>query len=248
MAPRLRLRRFLYLDGALTDNFLSQTGVDVYEEEAQTQTTEKGRRLGGGIKAGPTHAEARGEKGSKVVASRTVTRTPDAAFTHLADTLEAEDAVQYLEAFDDAIWDDLRRGEVIEVECNIAIPLLIQIGLVVQTQPIGEIAAALGQTLDPAAETLLSQLTTVIGMLKVVPVICEVSGSPKYKFVAPINPLFLRVSLNDLSGEATVFATIEKKLRGREKWGFVDALGLGGIPRSARRDMDRDLGKKALRG
>ena len=248
VSPRLRLRRFLYLDAGLTDNFLSQAGSDIYEEEAQTQTSEKGRKLGGGLKAGPAHAEAGGDRASKVTTERTVRRTPEGAFTRLVEVLEAEDAVQYLEALDDEIWNDLRRGEAIEAECNIAVPLLIQIGLLLQSQPIPQIAEAFGTTLDAETETVMGQLATLIGMLKVLPVICELTGSPKYKFVVPLNPEGLTATLDDLNGEATVFGTIEKKLTGRSKWSLLDAIGLGGLPRSARREFDKDVAKaEALR-
>lgn len=51
--PRLRLRRFLYLDEKLTNEFLSQVGIDIYDEEAQTKTSELTRKRGAGLQAGP---------------------------------------------------------------------------------------------------------------------------------------------------------------------------------------------------
>jgi hypothetical protein len=171
-----------------------------------------------------------------------VIQTLDAGFTQLADLLEAEDAVQYLEALDDGIWRQLRRGEAVELECNISVPALVQVGLLVATTPIAEIAKAFGTEMPPESETVIQQIATIIGMLKVLPLICEISGSPHYKIVAPINPLWMRVLLDELSGEATVFGTIEKKLKPGESWGFGDAMGLGGLSRQLRREFDKDVG------
>jgi hypothetical protein len=243
MSARFRLRRFLYLEGKLTEDFLSQTGVDIYAEEAQTLTSEDATKRGGGFGAVGLRADASSNRGEKVTASRNVRLTPDSLFTRLFDQLEAEDAVQYLEVLDDDIWQDLRRGDVVELECNISVPIMVQAGVLLQAQPITDIAAAFGQELNPETQKVMEQFAAFISMLRVLPVICELAGAPRFKFVAPINPSALRVTLDDLSGEATIFATIDKKLKGREKWSLIDAIGLGSIPRNSRRSFDRDLGK-----
>ena len=248
MPAKFRLRRFLYLDGDLTDNFLSQTGADIFEEEALTEESESSRSVTAGLRAGPAQAGAGGGKGRKTTSSRTVKQTAESSFTRLAGVLEDNGAVQYLEALDDDIWNDMRRGEVVEAECNIAVPLLLQFGLLVASAPVSDIAKAFGTTVDADTEKTIQQIGTLIGMLKVLPVMCELAASPKYKFVAPINPAALRVALDDLSGEATVFATIEKKIKGRETWNLLDAFGLGRLPRDTRRNFEREVGKaEALR-
>jgi hypothetical protein len=126
MPHRLRLRRFLYLDETLTDNFLAQLEGGVYKEESQTTTTgqEKKRGAGGGV--GPVKAELSGSRTGEDVTSRTVKQLADGAFARLAKRLEEDDAVQWLEALDSGIWTQLRRGEVLEVEATLVLPTLFQ--------------------------------------------------------------------------------------------------------------------------
>lgn len=242
MTAKLRLRRFLYLDDRLTGQFLAQAGDEVFEEEELTEETESSRGGGLGLRAGPAQGGAGASKASKTTSSRTVRQTPDGAFTRLAQVLEDGDAVLSIESANQDVWDGLRRGDVLEAECNISVPLLIRIGLFASSAPMAEIAQAFGQQVPDEAARVIQQLGTMISMLKVLPVICELVGSPKYRFVAPVNPECLRVNnLDDLSGEATVFATVEQKIRGRAKWSLLDALGLASLPREARREFDRSV-------
>jgi hypothetical protein len=61
-------------------------------------------------------------------------------------------------------------------------------------------------------------------------------------------PDFLRVGVDDLIDEATIFGTIERKLKPRQKWSLLDAIGMGGLPRDARREAEQGLGQnKELR-
>lgn len=243
MGSRFRLRRFMYLDEELTDRFLAQAEGGLYDEESQSETENSGRTRGAGLRAGPATAEAAKDSGQQITTSKTVRQTADAAFTRLAGLLEADDAVQYLDAFDSAIWADLRRGEVVEVECHIAIPLLVQMGLLLHSAPVGEIAAAFGAELNAETEQTIEQIRLLTGMLNSVPVIGEASGSPEFKFIAPINPEFLRGGLDDLNGDVTMFATLDKKLQPDDSWSLLDAMGLGMLPQEVRNDFEASLGE-----
>src|SRR5262249_24532860 len=123
----LRLRNFLYLDGSLTDTFLSQLEGGVYEVEEQSNTESVDRSRGGAARAGPLSGHiSRGSAGEQRV-TRTVRQTPEAAFSRLEQLLEDADAIQWLEALDDTIWRDLRRGEVVAIESLIEVPSLLRV-------------------------------------------------------------------------------------------------------------------------
>ena len=156
------------------------------------------------------------------------------------DTLEADGALQYLEGVDGAIWNDLRRGEAVEVECTLSVPVLVQTMVLAHSLPLDDLAATFGTQIDAQARTVIEQIKMLGGMLNAIPVICELSGTPKYKFVAPINPSNLRALIGELSGEATIFATIEKKLKGREKWSL---LALSDSETSRARSEGTSIGK-----
>jgi hypothetical protein len=241
MAARFRLRRFLYLDEELTDQFLGQLEGGLYDEEAQSETTTQARKRGGGVKVAGAHGEVSKDVDAQTTASRTVRRTGDANFSRLAAQLEEAGGVQFLEAFDDGIWEDLRRGEVLEVEASVTVPLLVQLGLLMASAPVEEIAEAFGEKIDAKTAETMEQMGSVMGLLKAVPVIGEATGASRFKFIALLSPDFLRVSLDDLSGDVTIFATLDRKLKQREKWSVLDAMGLGMLPRSLRKDFERSV-------
>ncbi len=190
---------------------------------------------------GPAKADASRNSGEEATLERIVRQTADANFARLAATLEAAEAIQPLDAFDEAIFNDLRRGEVLEIECRLSVPFLVKLGLLFGTVPVSELATAFGEQLDAETETVMEQIGMLIGLLKAVPAIAEAAAAPRFKFIAPLEPESLRVALDDLDGEATMMATVERKLKPSEKWSLLDAMGLGMIPREHRREVERGL-------
>lgn len=112
--------------------------------------------------------------------------------------------------------------------------------------PLEDLATTFGAQIDDKTRTVIEQIKVLGGMLNAIPVICELSGTPRYKSVVPINAMNLRAVIGELNGEATIFATIEKKLKGREKWSLLDALGFGNLPREVRRSFDKEVGKDQI--
>jgi O-methyltransferase involved in polyketide biosynthesis len=92
------LRRFLYLESRVVDEFVSQIEDGLYGEEAQRIVSGAGRSVGGGVGvgAGPVSAKARGgrESSSQDERARTVQQTPESRFARLYDSLDNEQAIQ----------------------------------------------------------------------------------------------------------------------------------------------------------
>jgi hypothetical protein len=245
---RQRLRRFVFLDGDLTNDFLSQLEGGTYEQESLTQAGGQRSARGGALGFGPVRAGVTRDGSHETVSARTMQQTPDAAFSRLARLLEEADDVQFLEAFDQAIWRDLQQGEVVEMRCSLGVPSVIRLGQLLQSVPMAEVAAALDTEVDAETQESIEGLGAMLGMLKALPVIGEASGPFRAKLIAPVNPDFLRVGVDDLIDEATIFGTIERKLKPRQKWSLLDAIGMGGLPRDARREAEQGLGQnKELR-
>src|SRR4051794_18964726 len=107
------LRDFLYLDERLTSQYLAQLEGGSYDEEEQSVKDVRNRGGEAGAKVGPL--SARGSRGSagEETSSRKMRQTPEGDYRRLEKLLEDEDAVQWLDAFDEGIWASLKRGEVI---------------------------------------------------------------------------------------------------------------------------------------
>ncbi len=231
MTPALRLRRFLYLDETLNRNFLAQLEGGTYDEEAQTTVTDQERKRGLTGRAGPIGAEVTGSRSGQDTASRTVRQVADGEFTRLMGLLEEAGAVQWLEAFDESIWRQLRRGEVLEAEVELSLPTLFQFTAMADSAgPMIELMKATGQQLDDGAEQGLQLVSQLSALFRDVVALARPVGSPDYTFIVSIDRQWLRTDLSDLRGEMTIMGTIERKLRENEAWSLLDVLGLTGLP------------------
>lgn len=240
----IRLRNFLYLDGSLTDTFLSQLEGGLYEEEEQSNTERVDRSRGGTAKAGPVSGHlSRGSAGEQRV-TRTMRQTPEAAFSRLEQLLEAAEAIQWLEALDDPIWRDLRRGEVVAVESLIEVPSLFRvIDVASEIGPLVDLMESFGEEIDAGTDEAITGLTQIGQVLRDIGVFARPAGTPRYKFVCPLKRGDLRDSLAALEGEAVIVGTIQRRLRPGERYSFLDGIGIGAMPREQRRRIERDLKK-----
>lgn len=173
----VRLRNFLYLDGSLTDTFLSQLEGGIYDEEEQSNTERVDRSRGGAAKAGPISGHAsRGSVGEQRV-TRTMRQTPEAAFSRLEKLLEDADAIQWLEAFDDAIWEDVKRGELVAVESRVEVPSLFKlVDLASGIGPLVGLMETLGEEVDASADEAIAGLTQIGQVLRDVGVVARPIG------------------------------------------------------------------------
>jgi hypothetical protein len=146
------LRRFLYLDSSVVDELVSQIEGGLYGEEAQRIVTGSGRKRGGELGVGLGGASAKGSAGRESSTqderARTMEQTPESRFARLYDSLASEGAIQWLEVLDEEIWNQLRRGEVIEVDGIVALSGLNK--LLALADQFGPILGAM-QTFDAEA-------------------------------------------------------------------------------------------------
>jgi len=242
------LRRFLYLDSDLTGEFLAQLDQGVFTEEEQRNVVRREKRLGGDVKAGlgSVGLGAGAGRGSsdEAEATRTMRQTPESEFARLYDVLSSSGDVQWLEALDEQIWEQLRRGEIVEVESVVSAASLTKFAtLAEKAAPLMEVMELLGETVDTETREAMAGMRSLGDLFgNKVPVVSRAAGAPKFKFIANLEKDKVRVDLDELEGEATLVAKIQRKLAPSEKHTVFESMpGMGSLPRALRRSIQGDI-------
>ena len=238
------LRDFLYLDDRLTSQYLAQLEGGIYDEEQQSETTGRNRGGEAGAKAGPI--SARGSRGQSAEKSRnrTMRRTPEGDFGRLEKLLDEQDSVQWLEAFDEEIWEALERGEALRIASELKVSSIYQVAdMAASVGPMMELMEVFGESVDAETQDAITGLTQVNQVLKDIVVVAHAAGAPKYKFICPLKREFLREEVRSLGGECIVVGTLQRRLKSGERYSLLDSMGLGGLPRAERRKAERNMKK-----
>lgn len=172
-------------------------------------------------------------------------QTPASEFRRLEGLLEDEGAVQWLAAFDDAIWQQLKRGELVAVESNVAVPTVLRLSdLAEGIGPIMGLAQLAGEVVDEGTREAIEGITKFGQALREVPVVARPTGAAKYKFIVPLRRDALAVDLGDLHGESVVIGSIQRRLKHGESYSLLDNLGMSAaMSRTERRQAERDMRK-----
>jgi hypothetical protein len=107
--------------------------------------------------------------------------------------------------------------------------------------PMAEIMQSAGAGNDFEGMEQIKAFSMLAGQMKKVPVLARPSGAPDYTFIANLKPDALLVEQPQLTGEAVIVGTLERRLRENESWSIFDALGLAGLPRDMRREMEQNF-------
>jgi len=242
MSPKVKLRRFLYLDAARTDEFLAQAEGGIYDEESQKNTGHSSRGMEGKFGYGPVGVTGGKQSGSEEERTRVMRQTEEAAFSRLANLLEENESVQWLENLDKGIWDQLKRSEVLEVECSLEVPPLMKaLSSGAQFKALGEVMEAAGEEIDTEMLEGLKALEAMSELFEVIPVVGRISGDEDYQFVAQINPDRLRVPIDEIEGEARLYCMLDRKLKEGEQFTIADSIAaIKGLPN--REELAGELG------
>jgi len=239
------LRNFLYLDDRLTSQYLAQLEGGTYEEEAQSDKDVRSRGGEAGAKLGPLNAKSSKGSGGEASSSRMMRQTPEGNYRRLEELLDAEHAVQWLDAFDEAIWDKLERGEALRIESVVKVPSIYKYTeTAAGLAPLMKLMEVFGEKIDKETQAAVKGMTQIGQALKDVSVVANAAGAPKFKFICPLKRDFLREDLAALDGECIVVGSLQRRLKPTEPYSILDDLGMGGLPRAERRKIERDLKKK----
>ena len=239
----LTLRRFLYLDRDLTTAFLAQLEGGVYAEEAVTETASKGRDTGVGVSVAAVRGRAGRTTATQGTSARTLRQTPESEFARLVDAVDDHGILSWAESFDEESWAALPRGAIVEVESDIAVSTLTKFaGVAEQVPPLLDFMETMGEGVDEDAREALRGFASLGALAPKVPVIARTSSTPRFKFGMELKRGNLAAEIGELDGDATVFGKLHRKLQPGEKYTMLDSLaGVGGLPRSLRREMQRNI-------
>ena len=243
------LRNFLFLDTATMADYLATLEGSIIEGPIDHK--ESGRKEKG-IKGGIDYiAKASGGYASETSAETRQTRVINNAanFQRLYELLE-KDHLQYLDAFDEGIWSQLRRGELLEVQARIRIPeFLLMIESAESLAPMVDVMKALGQEpIDSETETAFRGISELVKLFenKPVPLVFEAASTPGFEFVAELSRQFLLSALSDLQGEAVVLGKVLRVLpEGKEHEVFsLIPSALAKLDKAKYEEAQRDLREK----
>ncbi len=220
-------RTFLYLDEQALEDFLAGAGIPGVRDEKVVQTDSTTTSGGGELDL--KVAKGKGER--EALGSLEVTRqsiiTPAVRFQQLYSLLEDDNPHWYYEGLDDGTWASIGRNSVLELAVDIA---LTQIGTL--SASLSDFAAlakiaegATGQSfLDDSAKASMRGFEQLAELeaKRGVPVKMTLIATPQYTFAAYLNPTFLRVSKQELTGEVSAVVKIQRKLSKGEEYRFFN--------------------------
>jgi hypothetical protein len=193
--------------------------IDGYlEEEIDVSETEKGEKRG---KAGVYAVEGSisSETARETKAKRTL--TPPAQFQKLYDVLEKQEQIKHLGLFDNQFWNEIGKGDMLEVEANIKVPTLFsQFEVMEGFSALAGFAQQFGIT--TMSDNDLNMLSGIgsLGQIvekKPIPLLFHVPSINKYSFVSDLQRNYVIGKTTDFQGDAFVFGKVQKILQKGEK-------------------------------
>jgi hypothetical protein len=241
----LVLRDFLFLDTNRLENYLSTLEGYVEEEIDHSKLEKEAKRakadakiLGGDIAS---------ERATELKSRRRT--TPSSQFQRLYDLLQELDQLQHLDAFDNNIWETVERGEILEIQARLRLPsFLIQMEVIKEVTEFASTLPFITESLEgslPGFSEVKRQIE-----LRSVPLIFEAASTPGFKFFAELSREYIKCSLSDMQGEATVFGKVQRILpKGQKLEVFSvvpDVSSMQNLNREQRRKLQSNK-KKANR-
>ncbi len=210
----VNLRNFLYLDTEAVENYLAALDGSVSTDElTRSERVENDKTARAGVNQFlDLGAQVGGRTTTEISQVRRVNDV--ARFEQLYQKLSHADGIYYLDSFDAETWDDIHRGDIVEVEAVINLPDFYE------AMGLAEIFAPVIQKPD-----LLNSLTTdsldpkLAGMIDVMAqlansrpfyILFEASNTDGFQFAGKLTKSFLRTSFDQLAGEATVLGKVQK--------------------------------------
>lgn len=227
-----RLRHFLYRDDTIVSQFLDQLQGGEYEAENIRQQASGGSSLGIGVHTGPLRGDAARNRTSSTESELNLRQTGPSRFARFYELASADESIEHFDACDEAIWDQLQVGEVIDVGVTLSIPDIVKtVGMVGRISSLMPIFTALSGFAGDGGEPVIDQreVASVTSRLPVieqvasafeeaeVPVIASLIGAEKFKvFVRLKRSCLLVEELQEVDGDARLVAKIQRLVpRGR---------------------------------
>jgi hypothetical protein len=250
------LRNFLFLDTKALGDYLSTLEGGIIEgtiDQTETGKRDKGAKLTAKI------IEGNISSGSSVETKFKSSLTDAGNFQRLYELLAGADVpgnqLQVLDAFDEAIWDQLHRGEVLEVLATASLPSAFSmLNAMDDVAPLLDVMSVLGQDplADPKTRTTFDGLRALGKGIeqKPIPLLLEALGASDFHFLANLPRQYLRVEVSELVGDVTLFGTIQRLIpRGQHQEAFsLIPTSLRNLPGTKPAEYQQQLSKMVESG
>ena len=230
----MMLREFLYLDTSLVDNYLAQVEDGLYNETRQREMGAAGGQGELSMNMGVVQGNLGGNGSSEKEAERTYHQTPESRFNRLYEKLQARP----VEDFSKNLWGDVKRGEVLDVECDLEVPSTARLMAqgdqlsafadLVRTFSPGTISAQ-----DEEALAGFQAFTSRGGSDRFIATGELSTDAPVFAF--KLSKEYLRSDMDGLEGEVNVVGKVERKWPEGESHSLLDIPGLSLMSRKDRR-------------
>lgn len=237
------LRNFLYLDIDILNDYLASLEGYIIEE---SEVLEKERKQNEG-KAGVKIVEGQHTTEKTTETTQKRSYTDASRFQKLYQLLEDNNMLQFLDAFDDDIWKNIRRNEIIEVPANLKISdTYKKIKTAGNITPFIEAFSALGmeEFSSREDEIALKGIKAIdnINNEQHVPIIMKAESTEGYVFTSKLNKKFIKCNLNDLENEVTIIAKIQRKFpKGKKEEVYSMIMGIDSFFEPQNREEKRKL-------
>lgn len=216
---KLILRNFLYLDETTVDQFLSQLEnglIDGPMTVKDTNSKEASGSAGANLYAFRGQGQITSDASSET--ERTIRFTPESKFSHLYNLLRDNEYIQPLTGFDEATYQQIEVGEVVEVRGNGRLPQwenlkrtisdmsgLLEIMQLAGQDPFEDENARLGYEAVTRLSSMQGQESTLV---MVTPL-----NAPKFTIAARLDPDGVMRKKEDLEAEITLLGKVQRVLR-----------------------------------
>ncbi len=213
------LRDFLYLNTDAVTSYLSQ--LEGYNEITIDETSNNQKKKG--LKGGFSGIGGEIGRDDSSSTKRILATTDEAKFQKLCDILEENNSIQYLENFDEEIWNQIKRREIIELIARTKMPdQYSSLGELNNLPVITDLLPTMIQNPESNDEAMaMKYFTSSINKIneKPVPLILKTSLDG-HIFFTKLDRKYLRCNVTDLDSndeEITVIGKVQRILRINQK-------------------------------
>lgn len=223
-----RLRYFLYRDDRILTQFLEQLEGGVYDEERIHQQASGGGSIGVGVNAGPLRGNASRDRSSSSESELNLRQTGSSRFSRFYELAVTGGELQQLDGCDDAIWDQLQIGEILDIGVSLSIPEIVKsLGMVGRVTALMPLFQTLGGFEDDDGSPLINtrDMAMVTNRLPVfeqaatameeagVPLLASLVGDTRFKMFLRLKKTSLQIEeLQEFDGDARLVGSIQSKV------------------------------------
>jgi hypothetical protein len=174
-----------------------------------------------------------------------------AKFQRLYELIEKEH-LRYLDIFDESIWSQIQRGDLLEIQAKIRTPEFFKLTQVFDAiSPLVDVVKAVDESfVDAKTDAVMKGFGGLTKILeeRPLPLLFEAVSTPGYHFVVDLSRQFLRCDISELQGEATVLGKVLRVLaKGQVHEAFsLVPMTVPNLDKKAQKKLQKDCKSRNL--